>query len=41
MQSAIIFTIADIKIKIPWLFNILESICRNSRNFAKNFKRKK
>lgn len=41
MQSAIIFTIADIKIKIPWLFNILESICRNSRNFSKNFKRKK
>lgn len=41
MQSAIIFTIADIKIKIPWLFNILESICRNSRNFAKNLKRKK
>ena len=41
MQSAIIFTIADIKIKIPWLFNILESICRNSRNFAKNFRRKK
>ena len=41
MQSAIIFTIADIKIKIPWLFNILESICRNSRNFAKNLRRKK
>ena len=41
MQSAIIFTFADIKIKIPWLFNILESICRNSRNFAKNFRRKK
>lgn len=39
MQSAIIFTIADIK--IPWLFNILESICRNSRNFAKNLRRKK
>ena len=41
MQSAIIFTFADIKIKIPWLFNILESICRNSRNFAKNLRRKK
>lgn len=41
MQSPLIFTIADIKSKLPWLFNVLESICRASRNFAKKLKKKK
>lgn len=39
MQSATIFTIADIKARAPWLFNILESFCRSLRNFAKKIKR--
>ncbi|WP_296091008.1 glycosyltransferase [uncultured Treponema sp.] len=41
MQSPIVFTLADIKSKLPWLFNVLESICRASRNFAKKLKKKK
>ena len=41
MQSPFIFTLTDIKSKLPWLFNVLESICRASRNFAKKLKKKK
>lgn len=35
MQSPAVFTLADIKAKLPWLFNFIESICGGSRNLAK------
>lgn len=41
MQSPIVFTFADIKAKMPWLFNILESICRAARNLAKILRKKR
>ena len=41
MQSAIIFTIADIKEHCPSVFNILESICAGMRKMAKKIKGKK
>ena len=35
MQSPAVFTLADIKAKLPWLFNFIESICGGARNLAK------
>lgn len=35
MQSPAVFTLADIKAKLPWLFNFIESICGRARNLAK------
>lgn len=40
MQSALIFTAADIKGKMPFLFNFLEGICSSARGLAKKLKRK-
>lgn len=39
MQSPLTFTLADIKTHLPWLFNILESICGGLRVFAKKIKK--
>lgn len=38
MQSPLVFTIADIKSKLPFLYNIMDHSCSNLRNFAKKFK---
>ena len=35
MQSPAVFTLADIKAKLPWLFNFIESVCGGARNLAK------
>lgn len=35
MQSPAVFTLADIKAKLPWLFSFIESICGGARNLAK------
>ena len=41
MQSPLIFTIADIKSKLPFLFKIMDGFCGGLRNFAKKLKGKK
>jgi len=41
MQSPLLFTLADIKAKAPWLFNFLEAQCAFVRNIAKKIKGKK
>lgn len=41
MQSPLIFTIADIKSKLPFLFKIMDGFCGGLRSFAKKFKGKK
>ena len=40
MQSPLTFTLADIKAKMPALFNFMESICAGLRGFAKKLKGK-
>lgn len=41
MQSPLTFTLADIKNKLPWLFNFMEGTVSALRSFAKKLKGKK
>lgn len=38
MQSPLVFTLADIKAKMPWLFNIMESLMAFLRSIGKKLK---
>lgn len=38
MQSPAVFTLADIKAKLPWLFNFIETICGGARSLAKRIR---